>query len=249
MTEPPAHFSAQDPAESAQDPAPVSVQGSVQGSALVSGRGLPFRSALGLLALHAVRLKGVADEQSVARRFGLEEAAATELLLDYQAFGWVTWSEFAGIGGWSLTDAGRAENERQLAAELDQAAGREAIRETYLEFLPLNERLQQACTDWQLRPTAADSLAFNDHTDPHWDRQVIDQLGAVAQGLHAISEQITAVLDRFHGYDTRFTAALHRVQAGDGTWVDRTSADSCHTVWFELHEDLIATLGAPRATG
>ncbi|NEA36362.1 transcriptional regulator [Streptomyces sp. SID13031] len=199
-----------------------------------------------MLALHAVRLKGVADDQTVARRFSLDQAGTTELLLDYQAFGWISWSEFAGTGGWSLTDAGRAENERQLAAELDQVTGREVIHEIYSEFLPLNERLQQTCTNWQIRPTATDALAFNDHSDPHWDRQVIEQLSALDQALHLVSERTAAVLHRFHGYDTRFTAALDRVRSGDNTWVDRTSADSCHTVWFELHEDLIATLGLPR---
>ena len=41
--------------------------------------------------------------------------------------------------------------------------------------------------------------------------------------------------------------AVHdRFRAGDPSWVDRTGADSCHTVWFELHEDLIATLGLRR---
>ena len=204
------------------------------------------KSAPELLTLHAVRLKGVADDLAVAGRFALDQAATTELLLDYQSYGWITWSEFAGVGGWSLTDAGRAENERQLATELDQAAGRELIRETYLEFLPLNEHLQQTCTDWQIRPTAADALAFNDHADPHWDRRVIEQLDALDHSLRTVSRPISAVLDRFGGYDARFTTALDRVRAGDGTWVDRTSADSCHTVWFELHEDLIATLGLPR---
>jgi hypothetical protein len=204
------------------------------------------KSAPELLTLHAVRLKGVADDLAVAGRFALNQAATTELLLDYQAYGWITWSEFAGVGGWSLTDIGRAENERQLATELDQAAGREVIRQTYLEFLPLNERLQQTCTDWQIRPTAADALAFNDHADPDWDRRVIEELTTLDQSLRTVSRRIGAVLDRFGGYDARFATALDRVRAGDGTWVDRTSADSCHTVWFELHEDLIATLGLPR---
>jgi hypothetical protein len=30
--------------------------------------------------------------------------------------------------------------------------------------------------------------------------------------------------------------------------VDRTDVDSCHRVWFELHEDLVATLGIDRRT-
>ena len=199
-----------------------------------------------LLVLHAVRLLGVADDQAVARRFALEPAATKELLLDYQAFGWITWNEFAGVGGWSLTASGRAENERRLAAELETAAGIDTVRETYRAFLPLNERLQIACTQWQLRPSGDDPYAFNDHTDPAWDRRVIVELSALAELLGPLSKDLSAILDRFQGYDARFATALDRVLAGDPDWVDRTTVDSCHKVWFELHEDLIATLGLPR---
>ncbi|MBB2747057.1 UNVERIFIED_ORG: hypothetical protein FHR35_006936 [Microbispora rosea subsp. rosea] len=54
------------------------------------------------------------------------------------------------------------------------------------------------------------------------------------------------MLTRFRGYDTRFAAVLARARAGDNAWVDRTDVDSCHRVWFRLHEDLIATLGLDR---
>ncbi|WP_344212336.1 transcriptional regulator [Kribbella sancticallisti] len=196
--------------------------------------------------LHAVRLGGVAEDRAVAGRFGLDEAATADLLLDFQAYGWITKSMFAGTGGWSLTDAGRAENERQLAREIEQTGGREVVHATYQEFLPLNGRLQQACTDWQIRPTTADALAFNDHSDSAWDSRVVEELSALAQALKPVQDQLDSVLERFRDYDTRFVAALDRVLAGDLSWVDRTGADSCHTVWFELHEDLIATLGLPR---
>ncbi len=57
---------------------------------------------------------------------------------------------------------------------------------------------------------------------------------------------LSDVLARFDGYGTRFATALGRVQAGDHAWVDGVGRDSCHAVWFELHEDLIATLGLSR---
>jgi hypothetical protein len=199
-----------------------------------------------LLVLHAVRLQGVANDEQVARRFALDPAVTKELLLDYQAYGWITWSEFAGIGGWSLMASGREENERRLATELESTAGAEAVRETYQAFLPLNERLQIACTQWQLKPTDDNPHAFNDHTDPAWDRRVIAELTALAGQLDPLTKTLEGALNRFQGYQTRFAAALERVQTGDTDWVDRTTVDSCHKVWFELHEDLIATLGLTR---
>jgi hypothetical protein len=213
------------------------------------GTGSSVRSGVGVLVLQGIRLKGFGDGRVVAGRYGIGVGVVEELLLDFQAVGWVAWSEFGGTGGWSLTEAGRVENERQLAAELDEVGGREVIEQAYAEFLPLNGRLQRACTDWQLRATVSVPLAFNDHTDAEWDERVVGELGVVGDSLRRVSERIGGVLDRLRGYDSRFSRALERVRAGEHRWVDGTGIDSCHTVWFELHEDLLATLGKDRATG
>jgi hypothetical protein len=200
-----------------------------------------------LLVLHAVRLGGMAGNPAVARRFGLDRTVTDELLLDHQAYGWVTWSEFAGVGGWSLTERGRAENERRLAAELWEVPGGDAtVRRVHQAFLPLNGRLQRACTDWQIRAVPGDPLARNDHDDPVWDDRVLRELGVLAVEVAPLVAELADTLDRFRGYDTRFAAALARATAGEPSWVDRSGADSCHVVWFELHEDLIATLGLRR---
>ena len=71
-----------------------------------------------LLTLHAVRLKGMADDAEVAARFELDRSVSDELLLDFEAYGWVTRVEFAGTAAWTLTAAGRGEDERRLADEL-----------------------------------------------------------------------------------------------------------------------------------
>jgi hypothetical protein len=44
----------------------------------------------------------------------------------------------------------------------------------------------------------------------------------------------------------RLNAALDRISAGDNDYVSGVRVDSYHTVWFELHEDLLATLGIER---
>ncbi|MFD2352170.1 hypothetical protein ACFSTC_27210 [Nonomuraea ferruginea] len=75
---------------------------------------------------------------------------------------------------------------------------------------------------------------------------MLRELAAVGHALTPLADRLGNVLTRLRGYDTRFTAALTRARAGDGAWVDRTDVDSCHRVWFELHEDLIATLGLDR---
>jgi hypothetical protein len=42
------------------------------------------------------------------------------------------------------------------------------------------------------------------------------------------------------------TAALDKINAGDSTWLTRPLIDSYHTVWFELHEELIGAVGLTR---
>jgi hypothetical protein len=168
------------------------------------------------------------------------------LLLDFQALGWITRVEFVGTAGWTLTESGRSENERQLARELAATNSNSSIHRAYLTFLPHNDRLLRACTDWQLRPAGADPLAVNDHTDKEWDQRVLTTLSTLSQQLRTICHELGQRLARFQGYDDRFTAALARVEQGELTWVARPRVDSCHTVWMELHEDLIATLGIRR---
>lgn len=203
-------------------------------------------SAPDLLVLHAVRLLGFADAPAVARRVALDRADVDELLLDAQACGWVTHTSFADLAGWSLTERGRARDEALLADELDGAGARSAVQAVHIAFLPLNGRLRQACTDWQLRPTPTDRLASNDHTDPAWDARVLADLADVEAGLVPLVARLRATLARFDGYDVRFAAARRRAAAGEGRWVDGTDVESCHRVWFELHEDLVATLGIDR---
>ncbi len=200
-----------------------------------------------LLVLHSVRIQGMADDDAVAVRFGLDRADARELLLDAEAYGWVRQAAFAGTAGWSMTERGRAEDDRLLAEELADTGARPVVEQGHETFVPLNGRLLQACTDWQLRSEAGGRLAPNTHTDEVWDARVLGELEALGGELGPLVVSLATVLARFEGYDTRFSAALGRVRAGRGEWVAGTGLDSCHVVWMELHEDLISTLGVQRS--
>jgi hypothetical protein len=200
-----------------------------------------------LLVLHSVRIQGMADDDAVAARFDLDEADTRETLLDDEAYGWVRQAAFGGTAGWSMTDRGRAEDDRRLAEELDDAGARPVVDRVHESFGPLNARLLQACTDWQLRPEADDRLTPNTHTDPEWDAQVLGELEALDGALAPLVAELSSVLARFDGYDTRFAAALGKARSGQGEWVAGTGMGSCHVVWMELHEDLLSTLGIQRA--
>jgi hypothetical protein len=188
----------------------------------------------------------MADARAVADRFALDLEVVQELLLDYEAFGWITRARFADVDGWALTAAGRAENERRLAAELDQTGVRSEVLAAHDVFIALNSGFLATVKDWQIRPAEADPLAVNDHTDKRWDARVLEELHGLDARLRPVSEQLESALERFAGYSERYSAALDRVDRGDGAWVAQPKIDSCHTVWMELHEDLLATLGLER---
>lgn len=199
-----------------------------------------------LRTLHAVRLLGYANPYAIAERAGVDPDNALRALTEAEQAGWVQHVAFADLDGWSLTDDGKAENERQLAAERDEADAAGAIGDVYRTFLPLNARLVQAVTDWQIKPTTEEPLAPNDHTDPEHDADILEELATLDTALDPLNLRLTAVLTRFDGYASRFHIALQNAAAGHADWIDKTDIDSCHRVWFQLHEDLIATLGIDR---
>ena len=198
-----------------------------------------------LLSLHGVRVLGAPSTAQVADRFGLRAAVVAEHLLDAQAYGWVRRHEFFGET-WSMTERGRAENERQLAAELDAVGGRAAVAEAHRLFLSLNGPHGVACTNWQLHPVPWDRTAANDHTDPAWDIAVLVELERIDDLLQEVDALLAGVLDRFDGYGRRHRDALERVRRGAHEWLDGPDRASCQLVWMQLHEDLLATLGIPR---
>ena len=52
---------------------------------------------------------------------------------------------------------------------------------------------------------------------------------------------------RYAGYAGRFATALAKLQGGELEYLTRPIIDSYHTIWFELHEDLITGLGIDRS--
>lgn len=207
---------------------------------------MTHHSAASLLVLHSVRLLGFADSEAVAERAGTSQADALRLLSDAEHAGWVQHVAFADLDGWSLTDSGKAENERQLAAERVSADPDGVVAATYRVFLPLNARLLQAVTDWQIKPTDADQFAPNDHSDRAWDGWVLRELTILGRDVAPLIENLSAVLARFDDYVARYESALRRAKSGELAWIDKTDIDSSHRVWFQLHEDLVATLGIDR---
>jgi hypothetical protein len=200
------------------------------------------------LVLHAPRVLGFASARRIASRFRLDADEVEDLLLGFGAKGWVGHARFADSAGWSLTGSGRLEDERRMAAELDESGARGEVAAAHAAFVPLNRRFARTCTDWQIRPTRTDAMAGNDHTDWTWDDRVFRSLEALGRDLARVMEAPVARLARFDGYAARYSAARAKVDGGQRRWVDSPEVESCHTVWIQLHEDLLSTLGVARGS-
>lgn len=207
---------------------------------------MTHRSTPEILILHAVRLLGFAGSTAIADRFATSHGDTVRALREEERAGWIQHVAFADLDGWSLTDSGKAENERRLAVERETADPEQTIAAVYRDFRPLNARLLRAVTDWQISPTETDTFAPNEHTDHARDQRILDELALLGGKITPLTERLTAVLARFDGYSTRYDTALRKARGGQHEWIDKTDVDSCHRIWFQLHEDLIATLGIDR---
>jgi len=197
-----------------------------------------------LLALHALRLRGVAEVEEVAAYVDLPQDAVDAELRACAADGLV--AERRGrFPGWALTPAGRVEDQRLLTQELDEHGLRARVSAAYDEFLGLNDQLLAICTQWQLRTDGVETVV-NDHRDADHDHAVIDALVALDGRSRPVLASLEEVLVRFAGHGRRLRYALDRVVAGEHDWFTKPMFPSYHSCWFELHEDLLATLGRER---
>jgi hypothetical protein len=191
-------------------------------------------------------LRSFGRAEAVAEAAGLEVADVRERLGRFEQAGLVVHRD-RPLPGWQLTREGRTEGERRLAAELDDVGVRDAVAGAYARFLAVNQPLLDTCTSWQLRPVEG-GTEVNDHTDPAHDAAVLAHLVTLDDAVQPVVADLAEALARFGGYGPRLSGALAKLQGGDLDWFTKPTIDSYHSVWFELHENLLATLGIDRAT-
>jgi len=178
------------------------------------------------LLVHEVRLRGVVDGTDEVVEVRVVEAGLAKRVPK----------------GLRLTEAGHehhAQWARVAPGEVEVA-----VERAYQRFLTLNLELIRVCNDWQVRPGGAP----NDHTDPTYDWSVVDRLVTIDDRVGPILRTATQHVMRFGGYRPRLRHARQRVNDGDYEWLTSPRIDSYHTVWMQLHEDLLLALGRDRAS-
>jgi hypothetical protein len=193
------------------------------------------------LALHGLAIKKHGSPAEVGALMGLDEAQVAALLEQAAARG-----RAARAGAKYMLTAPaqmtlRSEYSRLYAdlranAEMDAAYG---------AFEKVNAELKQLITDWQTVEVAG-SRVPNDHSDKAHDARIIDRLGGLHETAERVIGRMAAHLPRLGVYVDLLTAALEKAEDGDHAWVSDAKLPSYHTVWFELHEDLLRVLNRTR---
>jgi hypothetical protein len=189
-----------------------------------------------LAVLRALRLKGRAGTEDIAAATGL---GATDV--DPVLAGLLERGEAREVAGsYMVLGPGR----ERLTGLLDQERAGvdvDAVRALYDQFTSVNGDFKQLASDWQIRDGEP-----NDHADAAYDQQVLDRLPSIHERVGPVVAGAAQLVPRLAPYRTRLQAAFDRVRAGDHTWLLKPLIDSYHTVWFELHEELINLAGLSR---
>ena len=183
------------------------------------------------LALLATRLRGRGTPAEV-RRTAAQLAGRGDPALDEAVDDAVASGLIRVMGDdlrHSLTPEGTERLAALLADELDRVDP-EPLLDGYEAFLAANQPFLAALAAWQID---------GDPVAPVRMAGLVDELAPALRGMRV-------ELPRLGGYRTRLDSALSQA-ADDPRWYDSPSIDSAHTVWFELHEHLLATLGRERA--
>lgn len=129
-----------------------------------------------------------------------------------------------------------------LLAEERSGTDMAEVASTYDDFRAVNADFKTLVADWQLKDDQP-----NTHEDADYDAAVLARLDNLHERVLPILAATAAQLPRLSNYSDKLSAALEKVRAGDTSWLTRPIIDSYHTVWFELHEELILAAGLTRA--
>ncbi len=194
-----------------------------------------------LLALHGLAVKKAGEAEEVARIMGLPTDEVTKALEAATGSG----DAMGARGKYMLTPKGRQRLDAAYPEEFAILRENERFVAGYDRFERINRELKGLMTEWQTVPVGGEQVP-NDHTDPDYDARIIDRLGELHEQAEPMLRQLIEAVDRLDLYRQRLDAAYDRAMGGETDYVSGVRVDSYHTVWFELHEDLLRMLGRQR---
>jgi hypothetical protein len=193
------------------------------------------------LVMHGIAIRKHGDAAAVAAIAGLPLARVQAVLAEAGPSGRVAEVD----GRYVLTAAGQLILAGEYSRFYADLRADEGFVADYERFERINRDLKQLITDWQTMEVGGQRVA-NDHSDREQDDRVIGRLGDLHERFEPVLRRMCVAVPRLNVHLDRLTQALERAEQGDVAWVSDARVDSYHTVWFELHEDLLRLLGRER---
>ena len=141
----------------------------------------------------------------------------------------------------AITEEGRAVH-RGWAALPPGTDEHDTARRAYDRFGQLDPLVKQVITEWQLKRAGAASAGYG---EDEW--ALIDRLIILDEKAAALLNALGRAIPRFASYRPRMRLALQRLEEGEPTFFCGLTCDSYHTVWWQLHEDLLLAVGLDRS--
>ena len=193
------------------------------------------------LAFHGLAIKRHADAAAVASLTGLGKDVVADVLARGVATGRVVEVRDA----YSLTPLARVALQAGYDKHFADLRQDDAFVAAYFAFEKVNPELKGIITDWQTMDVLGERRA-NDHSDQAYDNKVIDRLSALHERAEPVFAGLARGLPRLAIYARKLEAALDKAEDGGIEWVSDIHRESYHTVWFELHEELLRIMGRTR---
>ena len=193
------------------------------------------------LLLHGIAIKKHADGAAIAAIVGLDPQKAAALLADAVKRG----RAIETAGKYMLTPTARMALEGDYSRYYGELRATPDFFDAYEAFERVNVDLKATITDWQTLQVGGEHVA-NDHSNADYDRRIIDRLGALHERADQIFARLARHLPRLQIYRDKLLAVLEKAEDGAVEWVSDVRIESYHTVWFELHEDLLRIFGRQR---
>ena len=192
-------------------------------------------------AMHGLAIKKFGTPAAVADLLAAEETSVATFLAEAVAAG-----EAAGAkGAFMLSSKGQAALVQAYVSVFEPLRSNRALSEGYARFEVMNNDVKQLITDWQTIDVAGETVP-NDHGNDDYDRKIIDRLASLHERAEPLIGSLALCLPRLTRYAERLSEALDRVDDGQSEFVSGAKVSSYHTVWFELHEDLLRILSRKR---
>lgn len=191
--------------------------------------------------MHGVAIRKHGDAKAIAALAGVPVARVESVLAGAVAGGRVAEVD----GKYMLTPCGQMMLAGEYSRFNESLRANHDFVAAYQRFEVINKDLKQLITDWQTMDVGGKRVA-NDHSSKDYDERVIGRLGDLHERFEPILKKLCAGEPRLKVYSDKLGVALEKAEDGEAAWVSDAKLDSYHTVWFELHEDLLRLLGHVR---